>query len=285
MFKLRCTVRGCGDLLERRDTGLFCASGHHFDQSKGGYWNLTQPQDKKSLDPGDNDDAVMARHRWLERGHAKGLIEALGPWLKIDVAEERSAETQADQMSNQRTLDLGCGEGTFGPALFGDSPNDYCGIDLSRRAIKLAARRWPEATWVLANADRVLPVADRSIARVVSLFGRRPTTEIARVLSDDGVCAVAVPGEEDLIELRERVQAEGHRRSRWERVVDEMGATGLALVEHRLWTDQVELNVEEISDALAMTYRAVRKSQQERLATVGSMKVTLAADLMLFRPS
>jgi len=94
---------------------LFCASGHHFDQSKGGYWNLTQPQDKKSLDPGDSDDAVMARHRWLERGHAKGLVDAIGPWLDNDMSSA----------NNRRALDLGCGEGTFGPALFGDTPADY----------------------------------------------------------------------------------------------------------------------------------------------------------------
>jgi 23S rRNA (guanine745-N1)-methyltransferase len=279
MFKLRCTVRNCDELLERRDVGLFCSSGHHFDQSKGGYWNLTQPQDKKSLDPGDNDDAVMARHRWLERGHAEGLVEAIRPWLESG----RKSSLFENVRSNQRALDLGCGEGTFGPALFGDSPQDYCGIDLSRRAMKLAARRWPEATWVLANADRILPVTDKSIGRVVSLFGRRPIGEIARVLTDDGVCVVAVPGEEDLIELRVRVQNEGHRRSRWEQVVEEMRAAELTLVEHRLWTHRVDLDVEEIGDALAMTYRAVRKSQQDRLAALGRTKVTLAADLMLFK--
>ena len=147
MFTLRCTVRNCEELLERRDTGLFCSSGHHFDQSKGGFWNLTQPQDKKSLHPGDHDDAVMARHRWLERGHANGLVEAIGPWTANHTRSERPESDQAS-CSNRRTLDLGCGEGTFGPALFGESPDDYCGIDLSRRAIKLAARRWPEATWL-----------------------------------------------------------------------------------------------------------------------------------------
>jgi 23S rRNA (guanine745-N1)-methyltransferase len=182
-----------------------------------------------------------------------------------------------------RVLDLGCGEGTFGPALFADVPENYCGIDLSRRAMKLAARRWPAATWVLANADRVLPVADNSVGQVVSLFGRRPTDEIARVLEKNGVCVVAVPGEEDLIQLREQVQNEGRRRSRWQQVVEQMQAAGLKLVEHRLWFQKVDLEMDEISDALAMTYRAVRKSQHDRMAAMGSTRVTLAADLLLFR--
>ena len=67
-------------------------------------------------------------------------------------------------------MDLGCGEGTFGSALFADEAEGYVGIDLSKRAIKLAARAWREPTWVLANADRCLPAADASVDRIVSLI-------------------------------------------------------------------------------------------------------------------
>ena len=249
-----------------------CENGHSFDQAREGYWNLTQPQDKKSANPGDSDDAVLARHRWLKRGHAAGLIESLREWTSVK-----------SESSPHSILDLGCGEGTFGPALFSHDAAGYCGIDLSRRAIKLAARNWPEATWVLANADRGLPVADASVHKVVSLFGRRPVSEMSRVLSLDGSCIVAIPGEEDLIELREQVQQSGHRRSRWELVVDEMKAVGLRLSTHKKWSQQIELDAEEISDALAMTYRAVRNSQNARLEGVDRMNVTLAADLLLFQ--
>ncbi len=275
MFKLRCTVRGCPEILELREDGLRCAAGHHFDQAKGGYWNLLQPQDKRSLNPGDADEAVLARHRWMERGYATGLIEALLPWV--------ASSSIAGALGVQRTLDLGCGEGSFGPALFADDPENYCGIDLAKHAIKLAARRWPKATWVLANADRTLPVADASVHRIVSLFGRRPVNEIRRVLASRGICVVAVPGEDDLIELREQVQQAGHRRSRWEMVVEELTHAGLECVEHKSWKQEVDLVPDEIADALAMTYRAGRRSEQARLESVTAMKVTLSADLILFR--
>jgi len=150
MFQLHCTVRNCTHLLSHQEGGLFCNAGHHFDKPKGGFWNLLQPQDKKSLKPGDSSDAVMARHR--------STIE--------------------------RVMDLGCGEGTFGPALFGRPEASYCGVELSKQAIRLAAKRWPEGTWVLANADRFLPAARSSVDCVISLFGRRPATEIARVLKE-----------------------------------------------------------------------------------------------------
>lgn len=281
MFDLRCIVRGCQDRLELRDDGLRCAAGHHFDRAKAGYWSLLQPQDRRSLKPGDSDSAVTARHRWLARGYATGLIEALKPWTKIRPVSD--IETLASETQPISTIDLGCGEGSFGPVLFPDDADAYCGIDLSKRAIKLAARGWPAATWVLANADRILPAADASVQRVVSLFGRRPVAEISRVLAPGGICIVAVPGEEDLIELREQVQQAGHRRSRWEMVVEEMSAAGLDCLEQKHWQQQIELPPDAIADALAMTYRAVRRSQQSRLDTSASMKVTLAADLILLR--
>lgn len=272
MLELRCTVRNCGHALVRSENGISCAAGHHFDRAREGYWNLTQPQDKKSSTPGDHRNAVFARHRWLERGHAAGLITALQSWIP-------------DSSPHLRVLDLGCGDGTFGPALFPKQANTYCGIDLSKPAIKLASRRWPDATWVLANADRGLPVADASVECVVSLFGRRPVGEISRVLSENGCCIVAVPGEDDLIELREQVQKEGKRRNRVDAIVEEMNRHGLRCTDRKPWCTRIEIGVEEIADALAMTYRAGRWSEQIRMASIETAKVTLSADLMRFSKS
>ena len=108
-------------------------------------------------------------------------------------------------------------------------------------------------------------------------------SEIHRVLVPGGICVVAVPGEDDLIELREQVQQAGHRRSRWEAIADEMSDAGLEVVEQKHWHSNVLLQPDAIADALAMTYRAVRHSQKSRLDAVQAMNVTLAADLLLLR--
>lgn len=274
MFQLCCTVRNCSELLNLREGGLSCPAGHQFDRAKEGYWNLLQPQDKRSKNPGDSDAAVLARHRWLKRGNADGLINSMEPWIE---------STKTETKRSTRILDLGCGEGSFGPALFSGNAEHFCGIDMSKRAIKLAAKSWPNATWVLANADRILPIEDESVNLVISLFGRRPAAEINRVLIPDGTCIVAIPGEEDLIELREHVQQTGIRRSRWELVVEELTNAGLEFVEHQHWQQTMDLDQEAIADALAMTYRGVRHSQQIRAASIMEMNVTLAADKILFR--
>ena len=274
MFELRCTVRNCLSPLTKCGGQLVCDAGHSFDRAKHGYWNLTQPQDRKSTNPGDTDEAVMARQRWLARGFVDGLVEALRHWI---------VKSQDAGTSTPRTLDLGCGEGSLAPKLFPNEAEGYCGIDLSKRAMRMASRNWPEATWVLANADRILPANDASVDRVVSLFGRRPIAEISRVLVSGGTCIVAVPGEDDLIELREHVQQEGERRNRWESIVDEFKSLGYSLSDHARWQEQVELDADAIADAMAMTYRAVRFSQQARLQSLQSAMVTVSADLLLLK--
>lgn len=274
MFPLRCSVRNCENPLHSRDRSLACDAGHSFDQAKFGYWNLTQPQDKKSTNPGDSDEAVLARNRWLEQGFMSEFVEVLRPWTELVTS------------TTETILDLGCGEGTFGEALFESQAEQFCGIDLSRKALRIAQRRFPKATWVLANADRTLPVADGAVFGVLSLFGRRPAKEIVRVLASDGICIVAIPAEDDFIELRKLVQGSGERRSRWEAATDELTKAGLELVEHKTWRKHVKLDPHAIEDALAMTYRGARNSEKQRLAeNTDAMEVTLAADLMLFRRS
>lgn len=268
---MRCSVRNCLLPLGKSDDGMRCEAGHHFNQARQGYWNLTQPQDSKSSNPGDCDAAVEARSSWLERGHMNGFVEKLKSWLEL---------YPADRDVMPLSLELGCGEGSISAALFEREAIGYCGIDLSKRAIKLAARRLPAATWVLANADRTLPVPDHSVDRVLSLFGRRPTAEIARVLRPGGVCIVAVPGAQDLAELREQVQLAATTRSRLDAVESEMLAVGLRVLQREIWTHQVQLDSAALSSAMAMTYRAVRHSQQSRLSQLTEMTVTLQADLI-----
>ena len=280
MFELRCTVRNCHATLQREGNGLSCSAGHHFDRAKEGYWSLIQPQDRKSSKAGDATTAVLARQRWLQRGNANELINFLKPWVTQGVAY--SASGSQTNRESPRILDLGCGEGSFGPALFGEYANSFCGIDLSKRAVRLAARGWPEATWVLANADRTLPIHDESIDCAISLFGRRPVRELARISKPNGKCIIVVPAADDLIELRERTQKAGHRRSRWETIVDEFSSSGYRFREHQTWKQRLHLDRDAISDALAMTYRAVRYSQQVRLDSISEMQVTLAADVILF---
>src|SRR5262245_25135265 len=74
---LRCTVRGCFLPLTAEAATLRCPNGHAFDRARPGYWNLLQPQDRRSHRAGDRPEAVAARRRWLQHGFVDGLVTVL----------------------------------------------------------------------------------------------------------------------------------------------------------------------------------------------------------------
>jgi 23S rRNA (guanine745-N1)-methyltransferase len=262
---LLCPVRACGAPLERREQSWLCPWGHSFDIARTGYCNLLQPQDRRSRHPGDPKEAALARRRFLEAGHGEFLLKA----LLEEMGEPESV------------LDVGCGEGYFLGSLAEERAVEAHGVDLSVPAIDLAARRWPGVRWWVINADRILPFADGSFDLALSIAGRRPSAELRRVLKPAGRLLVAVPAEDDLIELRKAVQGEGVLRSRLEKVVEELA--GFELESHRVVRTTAALDAGAVRDALASTYRGARASQREKVAGIGTMEVTLSFELARFR--
>ena len=272
MLSLRCTVRGCEGALALSGSILRCPSGHAFDRSREGYWNLLQPQDRRSRRAGDRDDAVEARRRWLARGFADGLIQAIA--AAIDGLLPPASAT---------AIDVGCGEGSLTARLLGPRAENGCGVDLSMKAIRLAAKTSPALTWIVANADRGLPFADGTVGLALSIFGRRPVAELRRILAGRGSLIVAVPAEDDLLELRAASQGEGIRRDRVGGALAEL--TGpFELVARSAWRERVRHDRRAWEDALSMSYRGERGRERERLQGVGELEVTLAADILVLVP-
>lgn len=267
---LLCTVRDCRTPLARQERRYVCANGHSFDVARSGYVNLLQPQDRRSKNPGDTAEAAAARRRFLERGHADAFVKAAVRALPIP--------------PGAAFLDAGCGEGHHTDAFRRACGVKACGVDISVPAIELAARRYRECQWVVANADRFLPYADASFEGVASITARLSVDEFARVLKPEGTLLVAIPGADDLVELREAVQGERVERDRVERTV-ELFAPRFALERHESVRDVVRLDRESIADVLTSTYRGLRRSEQERLQAIAAMDVTLARDLLVFTPA
>lgn len=268
-LRLRCTVRGCGGELARVDARLTCPRGHAFDRAREGYWNLLQPQDRRSRDAGDRVEAIRARARWLARGFADSLVDAIAARLPADaLAAGRAA------------VDVGCGEGTLTARLLAGRACDACGVDLSAKAVALAARAAPGLTWLVANADRGLPLADGSVDLAVSIFGRRPAAELRRVVRPGGTLVVVLPGAEDLIELRQAAQGEGVRRERVDDAIAQL-APGFAALARASWRRRVPHDRSAIEDALAMSYRGARPRERERLEGLEGLDVTLDAELVV----
>ncbi|HUP62458.1 MAG TPA: methyltransferase domain-containing protein [Thermoanaerobaculia bacterium] len=263
-----CTVRGCAQPLAREERRFVCANGHSFDVARSGYLNLLQPQDRRSRAPGDSPEAVAARRRFLDAGHAAPLVRAI-----VDALPLRA---------NDALLDAGCGEGHHLTAFRHAYGVDAHGVDISVPAIELAARRDRECTWIVANADRFLPFADASFRAVTSITARLNPAEFHRVLAANGTLLVAVAGADDLIELREAILGERIERDRTDRTIDLF--TPLFHLERREHVRHVaQLDRNAMIDVTASSYRALRKRERERLEQLDAMNVTLSRDILLMR--
>ena len=257
--------------MARRERSLICANGHSFDLARSGYCNLLQPQDRRSRQPGDPREAVESRRRLLDAGYGEPLLQAL--LEEIDALALRPGAA---------ILDVGCGEGTHIGTIWRERQIEAHGMDLSTAAIDLAARRYPEVTWIIANADRFLPYADGSFDVALSIDARLPPAELRRILRPAGRLLVAVPAPDDLIELRAAVLGRGVLRDRLARVTGVL--SGHFELEHRgAIRRTVRLGPDTARDALAATYRGSRTSRVERIEALSALDVTLSHDLARFR--
>jgi 23S rRNA (guanine745-N1)-methyltransferase len=266
---LACTVRDCGLLLERRGATFLCARNHSYDVARRGYINLLQPQDRRSLDAGDSREAVEARARLLAAGIGRTILDGF---------VERSTRLVAPRGV---VADLGSGSGELLALMSERMEVVGVGIDLSTAAIEHAARNHPALTWVVANADRRLPLLDRSVDLVVSMHGRRNPEECARVLIQAAHLVVAVPAPDDLVELREQVQGRAVERDRAESLILEHSIR-FELIERFALREQRLLDKTTLRDLLRGTYRGERVSAAARIDALESLRVTLASEVLVF---
>ena len=228
----------CGGPLTRSGGSVTCPNGHSFDVARSGYLSLL-PGDAK-LGSADTAEMVAARDAFLEAGHFDSLPEAL--------AEE--AELAAPPPGC--ILDLGAGTGWYLARLLDRLPGrPGLALDLSKHALRRAARAHPRIAAVACDAWRPLPVRDHVAALVLSVFAPRNGPEIARVLQPGGTLLVVTPTGRHLAELVERLGLLTVDERKEERLAATLDAH-LDLerrVEHE-WT--LDLAREDVANAVAM---------------------------------
>ena len=268
---LECPVRGCGEPLAWEAKRCVCPNGHVFDVARSGYVNLLSPGDKRSRSPGDSKETVLARGRLLERGFGAHLLEALSTMVASRVA-----------VTGTVALDVGCGDGYHLSALADRFALTGYGADLSTAAIAAAARRTTAIRWIAANADRRLPFSDDAFDWILSITSRKNASDLGRLLAPTGRLLVAVPGCDDLAELRAAVLGRADARDRVSRT-EEIFAGRFVLEERAEARTTFRADALALGDLLATTYRGARRSAAARIAALGDMDITISADVMCFR--
>lgn len=265
MLVMRCPL--CRESLVREPRRWHCAAGHSFDVAREGYVNLLPVQHKKSRDPGDTADSVRARRAFLEAGHYQPLRDAVQALLR--------------PLAPQRLLDIGCGEGYY-TRVMAEVAHEVVGVDIAKPAIQLAARRTPGITWLVASAV-ALPLEDRAVDVVCSLFSPLPVGELLRVLPEGGHVLVVTPAPDHLWHVRDGLFGEvrAHEPDKFLRDFE----VGFSLVRRDEVRVPLSLTQQALIDLLAMTPYAwkARADRRAALEALPAFATEAAFSLMLFR--
>lgn len=183
----------CHAPLSRRERAYVCPQHHQFDIAKEGYVNLLPVQHKRSRDPGDSAEMMQARRAFLDAGYYQPLRDTLGSLLQARLPAQGGA-----------VLDIGCGEGYYTHAfaqIASETGAQTFGLDVSKAAIRAAAKRYPQAMFCVASSHR-LPFNDNSIDALVRIYAPCKAQELARVVKAHGTVLTAAPGPRHLLELK-----------------------------------------------------------------------------------
>ena len=220
----------CGADLTAADDALGCLAGHSFDIARHGYASLL-PGDAHT---GTADTQAMtdSRGAFLGAGHFAPVAEAVTDAVSRTVGEASGC-----------VVDVGAGTGYYLAQVLDHLPGHTgLALDISKFAMRRAARAHPRMGAAVCDAWRTLPVRSGSAAAVLNIFAPRNAAEFQRILRPEGVLISVTPTAKHLQELIEplgllRVDEDKAQRledqlgSRFERV-SSTGVEGVTTLSH-----------------------------------------------------
>lgn len=268
---LQCPVCQADLWLSDDDSALRCDANHTFDIAREGFVNLLLANHKKSAQPGDTPEMVLARRQFFGAGHYAPLCRAVSQAIP--------------QLEGGVVFDAGCGSGQILARVSEEHPQTLClGIDISRPAIRAAAREFDNDFWVIANYMRELPVQTQSVDYLLSVMSPRNVPEFARVLKPGGEMILVVPASGHLEALRKVLLAnEAEDIDKAERAIEACAShfelKDRSEVRMDLWLDQRALQ-----QLVAMTPLGWKSSPggQQAVAALDQLQVQAGFDLLRF---
>ncbi|MEV6489822.1 methyltransferase domain-containing protein [Actinoplanes sp. NPDC051633] len=251
----------CQDTLARGgERTLRCPHGHSFDIAKQGYATLVRGRVPHA---GDSAEMIEARDDFLRAGHYRFIADA----VIADVPP-----------TSGLIVDAGAGPGWYLGRLLDRRPDALgLAVDVSKPALRRAARAHPRVAAVLADLWQPLPIADGSAEVIVNVFAPRNGAEFHRVLRPGGVLVVVTPAADH---LREPITEHGLLTvdaDKKERLTRTLGAhfTADHTASHRR---RLDLTGDQMRTLIAMTPSA----RHVRLDELAPGAVTAAVDVTAF---
>ena len=271
MSLFRCPI--CNQALSLHNKTYRCKKNHCYDVSKDNYVHLLPANQKSSLHPGDDKEMVNARSLFLSKGYYQCLSTALTE-LCLSYTEQYPC-----------ILDSGCGEGYYTNNIyqgFTDKNRNVslAGIDISKWAVRLAAKNSTGAEYAVASAFH-LPVLSGGIHLLVNCFSPLCLPEFQRVIKKGGYFLYVVPAPKHLWELKSAVYDNPYENE--EKIENYKGFTH---VEDRVVHESVHLaNNQDTKNLFMMTPYAWKtpKDSLAKLDTLESLDVTISFHIHVYK--
>ena len=256
----------CGLPLRQAERSYTCENRHSFDMARQGYVNLLPVQQKKSLHPGDTREQVLSRREFLDGGFYAPIAQAVCDMVK---------DCQGP------VLDVGCGEGYYGSQVAQTLGTELVGLDISKEAVRYAAGRYKNATWVCGSAAR-LPLEDQSVGLLMSMFALTLPEEFQRVLKKEGAFLQVLAAEDHLLGLKGIIYDTLTHKAKDSVPVLE----GFTLVQSQKVQFTFTVEGAQVQNLLSMTPHVYRISKEgaARLAKTERLTDTASCVINLYRP-
>jgi 23S rRNA (guanine745-N1)-methyltransferase len=259
------------------DASRACSQSHSFDKARN-YLNLLLVQHKASRDPGDTPEMVKSRQRLLDSGVYQNVSDALNHAV-IPLAAAHPFAFPAFCI-----VDAGCGDGYYTSRLADaladkTTPITLAGTDISKHAVRIAAKRKGPVAWAVAN-NRHLPFVTGSVDLILCLFGFPVWEGFRDVQAVGGRVLMVDPGPDHLVELRSIIYRSVKRNN--VSSLSRAEAAGYVLEHTTPLNYQAELTSQaKIADLLAMTPHAFRAPIEGRAALQALDRLTVTVDVVV----
>ena len=181
---LRCPL--CGGAFSKKDNSLVCEKRHTYDVARQGHVNFVPGQKEMFY----KKELFESRAKVFEAGVYAPVVERLSEAIGRHVQTEKPV-----------LLDAGCGEGYYTKAVCPEREMTRVGFDLSKDAVRLAARGQKSAAFFAADLKNI-PMQDHSVDVLLDIFTPANYAEFGRVLKEDGLVMKLAPRSGYLKELR-----------------------------------------------------------------------------------
>ena len=265
----------CSEKLHKENKSYYCINRHCYDIAKEGYINLLPVQKKNSLNPGDNKEMIMARHKYLNQGAYDTLVDRIAE-LILDTVDS----------DNIDILDAGCGEGYYIERIkkyittkSSRIVNLY-GLDISKDAVKIGAKSYKDIDFAVGSVYS-MPYQNDSFSVILNVFAPFDNKESVRLLKKGGIAIKVVPSKNHLQEFRKIIYDTYTEHE--EKLIDSTNFTFIKKVNVKY---EKEFNDNEtITSLFKMTpyYFNATEDATSKIMALESISLTIDFDIYMYR--